>query len=63
MGGTSMSPQFTPLGGGIDNITEETSSEPTPSANELWAEIQTDNSGNPTGYILYASDGDGWYEV
>ena len=31
--------QFTPLGGGIDTITEETSSDPTPKANELWAQI------------------------
>jgi hypothetical protein len=58
-----MSPQFTPLGGGIDNITEDTENHPTPKANELWAEIQTDGSGNPTGWILYASDGKGWYEV
>lgn len=58
-----MSPKFTPLSGGIDNVTEDTASDPTPSANELWAEIQTDASGIPTGYILYASDGTGWYEV
>ena len=31
--------QFTPLGGGIDNITKQTSSDPTPKANELWAQI------------------------
>jgi len=57
-----MTSKFTPLSGGIDNITEE-GTEPTPSANELWAEIITDRNGNPIAFRLYASDGNDWYEV
>jgi len=30
---------FTPLGGGIDNVTTQAQSVPTPAANELWAQI------------------------
>lgn len=63
MVGGTMSPTFTPISGGIDYITEDTESEPTPAVNELWAEILTDESGNPTGYQLHASDGTDWYEV
>ena len=48
------------VGGGIDYVQE---AEPTPSAGDIWAKINTDNNGNPVDFVLKISEGNVWVDL